>query len=153
MTLSEILSVSATGFIVVLIVLILLAVIIVILSKAIQLVEGGAKKSVKKESISKAKGTETNTSTAPTTVPTQQAGGLTLYKTDYKTAASIMAIVSHETGIPLNRLAFSSIKLDDSLELYKTDDKTAASIMAIVSHQSGIPLDRLVFKSIKLIEK
>ena len=153
MTLSGIRSVSATGFIVVLIVLILLAVIIVILSKAIQLVEGGAKKSVKKESIAKAKETETNTSTAPTTAPTQQADGLTLYKTDYKTAASIMAIVSHETGIPLNRLAFSSIKLDDSLELYKTDDKTAASIMAIVSHQSGIPLDRLVFKSIKLIEK
>ena len=64
-----------------------------------------------------------------------------------------MAIVSHESGIPLNRLAFSSIRLVDDLELYKTDDKTAATIMAIVSHQSGIPLDRLVFKSIKLIEK
>ena len=151
MTLSEILSVSATGFIVVLIVLILLAVIIVLLSKAIQLVEGGAKKSVKTESNAKSEISESNTS--PATAPTQQADGLTLYKTDYKTAASIMAIVSHETGIPLNRLAFSSIKLDDSLELYKTDDKTAASIMAIVSHQSGIPLDRLVFKSIKLIEK
>ena len=151
MTLSEILSVSATGFIVVLIVLILLAVIIVLLSKAIQLVEGGAKKSVQTESNAKSEKTESNTS--PATAPTQQTDGLTLYKTDYKTAASIMAIVSHETGIPLNRLAFSSIKLDDSLELYKTDDKTAASIMAIVSHQSGIPLDRLVFKSIKLIEK
>ena len=45
MTLPEILSVSATGFIVVLIVLILLAVIIVMLSKVIQLVEGGAKNS------------------------------------------------------------------------------------------------------------
>ena len=43
MTLSEILSVSATGFIVVLIVLILLAVIIVMLSKVIQAVEGGVK--------------------------------------------------------------------------------------------------------------
>ena len=151
MALSEILSISATGFIVVLIVLILLAVIIVILSKAIQLVEGGAKKSVKTESNAKSEKTESSPS--PAAAPTQQADGLTLYKTDYKTAASIMAIVSHETGIPLNRLAFSSIKLDDSLELYKTDDKTAASIMAIVSHQSGIPLDRLVFKSIKLIEK
>ena len=44
MTLSEILSISATGFIVVLIVLILLAVIIVMLSKVIRAVEGGAKK-------------------------------------------------------------------------------------------------------------
>lgn len=153
MTLSEILSISATGFIVVLIVLILLAVIIVLLSKAIQLVEGGAKKSVKTESNAKSETTKSNASPSPASALTQQTDGLTLYKTDYKTAASIMAIVSHETGIPLNRLAFSSIKLDDSLELYKTDDKTAASIMAIVSHQSGIPLDRLVFKSIKLIEK
>ena len=151
MTLPEILSISATGFIVVLIILILLAVIIVMLSKAIQLVEGGAKKAVKKESNANVKATESTTS--PTPASAQQTDGLTLYKTDYKTAASIMAIVSHESGIPLNRLAFSSIKLDDSLELYKTDDKTAASIMAIVSHQSGIPLDRLVFKSIKLIEK
>ena len=44
MTLPEILSVSATGFIVVLIVLILLAVIIVMLSKVIQAVEGTANK-------------------------------------------------------------------------------------------------------------
>ena len=58
MTLSEILSVSATGFIVVLIVLILLAVIIVLLSKAIQLVEGGAKKSVKTESNAKSEKTD-----------------------------------------------------------------------------------------------
>ena len=147
------LSVSATGFIVVLIVLILLAVIIVLLSKVIQAVEGSAKKVVKTESNAKEKINKSNTSPTPVAVPAQQTDSLTLYKTDYKTAASIMAIVSHETGIPLNRLAFSSIKLDDSLELYKTDDKTAASIMAIVSHQSGIPLDRLVFKSIKLIEK
>ncbi len=77
--------------------------------------------------------------------------GLELYKTGYKTAASIMAIVSHESGIPLNRLQFTSIKLDDKLELNDVDDKTAATIMAVVSHQSGIPLDRLVFKSIKQI--
>ena len=70
-----------------------------------------------------------------------------------KTAATIMAIVSHESGIPLNRLDFKSIKLKEDLELYKTDDKTAAAIMAIVSNQTGIPLNKLAFKSIKLIEK
>ena len=64
-----------------------------------------------------------------------------------------MAIVSHESGIPLNRLDFKSIKLKEDLELYKTDDKTAAAIMAIVSNQTGIPLNKLAFKSIKLIEK
>ena len=108
MPLSEILSISATGFIVVLIVLILLAVIIVMLSTAIRAVEGGAKKSVKtkdfkaespvKAVVSSPAPTQTH-ATKPT--PVQYTNGVTLYKTDYKTAASIMAIVSHESGIPL----------------------------------------------------
>ena len=78
--------------------------------------------------------------------------GVELYKVDEQSAATIMAIVSHQTGIPLNRLQFNSIRLDDSLELYKTDYKSAACIMAIVSHQTGIPLERLNFKSIKLCD-
>ena len=64
-----------------------------------------------------------------------------------------MAIISHQTEIPLERLVFKSIKLCDTPELYKTDEETAAKVMAITSKESGIPLDRLVFKSIKLIEK
>ena len=159
MALSEILSISATGFIVVLIILVLLAVIIVGISKVIRAFEGGAKKIEKTEIVEESvHKKELKTTPAPvsapvtTVAPAPQYDGLMLYKTDYKTAASIMAIVSHESGIPLNRLDFNSIKLDDSLELYKTDYKTAASIMAIVSHQTEIPLDRLVFKSIKLCD-
>lgn len=38
-------------------------------------------------------------------------GELELVNTDEKTAAVIMAIVSDKSGIPLNRLAFKSIKL------------------------------------------
>jgi len=37
-------------------------------------------------------------------------GEVKLYDTDDKTAACIMAIVSDETGIPLNQLIFKSIK-------------------------------------------
>lgn len=151
MTFGEALNVSATGFIVVLIILALLACIIVILSKAIRLFDGDKNKKAPKEEkkISSPASAPVKTTTQATQIP----AGLELYKTSEKTAATIMAIVSHESGIPLERLAFSSIRLVDSLELYKTDDKTAATIMAIVSHQSGIPLDRLDFKSIKLIEK
>lgn len=156
MTIGEALNVSATGFIVVLIILALLACIIVVLSKVIRLFDSDRKNKVKKnvevstfDSVSAPAKTENNTPAPQVQVPTS----LELYKTSEKTAATIMAIVSHESGIPLERLAFSSIRLVDSLELYKTDDKTAATIMAIVSHQSGIPLDRLLFKSIKLIEK
>ena len=158
MALSEILSISATGFIVVLIVLILLAVIIVMLSKVIRAIEGRANKVVettKETSVVEKVASPTPVSAPVETVaptPVQYSNGVMLYKTDYKTAASIMAIVSHESGIPLERLAFSSIKLDDSLELYKTDFKTAASIMAIISHQTEIPLQRLVFKSIRLCD-
>jgi hypothetical protein len=39
------------------------------------------------------------------------AGKLQLKKVDEKTAAMIMAIVSHESGIPLSELRFRSIKL------------------------------------------
>ena len=153
MTFGEALNVSATGFIVVLIILALLACIIVVLSKAIRLFDRDNKKANKKEEKNTASASEPVKVAPATAQPTQIPAGLELYKTSEKTAATIMAIVSHESGIPLNRLAFSSIRLIDDLELYKTDDKTAATIMAIVSHQSGIPLDRLVFKSIKLIEK
>ena len=153
MTFGEALNVSATGFIVVLIILALLACIIVVLSKAIRLFDRDNKKANKTEEKTSANASESVKVATTPPQTTQIPAGLELYKTSEKTAATIMAIVSHESGIPLERLAFSSIRLVDSLELYKTDDKTAATIMAIVSHQSGIPLDRLVFKSIKLIEK
>ena len=156
MPISKALSISATGFIVVLIILALLACIIVVLSKLIRLFDGNKRSKVDKkiEVLTSAPASAKSEAKAEESATKVQAPtGLELYKTSEKTAATIMAIVSHESGIPLERLSFSSIRLVDSLELYKTDDKTAATIMAIVSHQSGIPLDRLLFKSIKLIEK
>jgi hypothetical protein len=42
---------------------------------------------------------------------TESQGTLVLYKVEEPTAAVIMAIVSNESGIPLNRLSFKSIKL------------------------------------------
>lgn len=154
MTISEALNVSATGFIVVLIILALLACIIVVLSKLIRLFDRDKKDKSKAQNSTPVSSEQVkSTPVAEPVQTTQNPGCIELYKTSEKTAATIMAIVSHDSGIPLERLAFNSIRLVDNLELYKTDDKTAATIMAIVSHQSGIPLDRLVFKSIKLIEK
>ncbi len=154
------LNISLTGFVVVLIILALLAVIIVILSKIVRAVENMStkdkkisKKELKAAETVKDTTTEAIIDTKATSDTVEYYNGVELYKTDLKSAAMAMAIVSHESGIPLERLNFKSIKLVDNLELYKTDDKTAATIMAIVSHQSGIPLDRLLFKSIKLIEK
>lgn len=46
-------------------------------------------------------------------VPPISAGELKLIDVDEKTAAMIMAIVSHESGIPLSELQFKSIKALD----------------------------------------
>lgn len=43
--------------------------------------------------------------------PTKSEGELMLIKTDEPTAAVIMAIISDQIKIPLNRLSFKSIKL------------------------------------------
>ncbi len=111
----EALSISVTGIIIVMIILALLAVIVVVLSKVIRIVESKAKgKSSDKNTEIKpqVKNIEVKQTSIGAPLPeTQSAGSLDLYKTDEKTAAVIMAIVSNESGIPLNRLQFNSIKL------------------------------------------
>lgn len=160
----EALNISITGFVVVLIILALLACIIVVLSKLIQFSEPLMQKRAAKKAAKKAKKLAKKNGAQPAEVnktdavakasaPVDEITGTELYRVDEKSAASIMAIVSHETGIPLERLNFKSIKLCDKTELIGVDDKTAAVVMAITSHQCGIPLERLAFKSIKLIEK
>lgn len=114
-SMAEALSVSVTGIIVVMIILALLAVIVVLLSKAIRIVESKAGKksnNTKSEAVLTPAKAENQKKNNGTPLPeTQSAGSLDLYKTDEKTAAVIMAIVSKESGIPLNRLQFNSIKL------------------------------------------
>lgn len=58
--------------------------------------------------------TETSAATAAQGAPlpaTKSEGELMLIKTDEPTAAVIMAILSNQIKIPLNRLSFKSIKL------------------------------------------
>lgn len=114
-SMGEALSVSVTGIIVVMIILALLAIIVVLLSKAIRAVESKTRKKTANPTdekvlspVNKEKKMDNSLKTLPNT---QSAGSLDLYKTDEKTAAIIMAIVSNESGIPLNRLQFNSIKL------------------------------------------
>lgn len=106
-SMGEALSVSVTGIIVVMIILALLAVIVVLLSKAIRAVE---RKTLKKTANPTDKKVfnpvikEPKKDNGIKALPeTQSIGSLDLYKTDEKTAAIIMAIVSNESGIPLNR--------------------------------------------------
>lgn len=111
-TIGEAISVSITGFVVVLLILALLSVLVLLLSKGIRLVEGSTANR-KKKTDTAAKPQEAAVSAAATDTPLPEntsAGNLETFDVDEKTAAVIMAIVSHESGIPLNRLLFKSIK-------------------------------------------
>lgn len=99
---------AITGFVVVLSMLAVIAVAILIFSKVMSAFTG--KKSAEK---SPAVAAPAAPATAPAGSPLPadtSAGSLDLVDVDEKTAAVIMAIVSNESGIPLNRLAFKSIK-------------------------------------------
>lgn len=109
-TIGDALNISITGIVVVMLVLALLAVLVLLLSKGIRAVEGAAKKKSGKKAVSESK-PEAPSKRIGTALPeTASAGDLDLYNVDEKTAAVIMAIVSNESGIPLNRLLFKSIK-------------------------------------------
>ena len=151
--LGDTLKTSGVGFIIVLFVLAFIAVLIMMISKVFNKVAGGKKSEETKSDA------PVQTSAAPVSAPAAEAtpvtpGYLRLEGVSEANAAVIMALVSHQTGIPLNRLAFHSIKcLQDSVELIDVDEPTAAVIMAIVSDASGIPLERLDFSSIRLIKE
>lgn len=117
----------------------------------------GKKKGASAEEATSA--TETTSVVADAPVNTEEVkndepvytGYVTLEGLSEQDAATIMAITSHKTGIPLERLGFCSIRLK-SPELINVSEQDAAAVMAITSHKTGIPLENLYFKSIKLLE-
>ena len=81
-------------------------------------------------------------------------GYVTLDGVAEQDAAVIMAITSENTGIPLERLCFKSIRrLNQDPVLENIEEQDAAVLMALVSHKTGIPLDKLTFNSIRLVEE
>ncbi len=152
---------SGLGFLLVLLVLAVIMFFVKILSKAIN----GASKKEKKEEASvevqssapvQVAQTETVVAEEPekTEAPLPYTPGyITLDGVKEQDAAVIMAITSHETGIPLERLCFKYIKrLNQEPELINIEEQDAAVVMAIISDKTGISLDNLIFKSIKLVE-
>ena len=105
MPIMETLLTSLIGITTVILILAVIAVLILLLSKVIRTIEGKAAKN---------EPALAPTPAAPQGVPMPNGmmqGELELVNTDEKTAAIIMAIVSNQSGIPLNRLSFKSIKL------------------------------------------
>ena len=107
-TVTDAILTSVIGIIVVMAILAIIAVLIILVSKVIRAVEG---------SVAKSEAVIGEAPAAPAAgVPMPEGmneGEVELIGTDEKTAAVIMALVSHNSGIPLNRLSFKSIKLLD----------------------------------------
>ena len=120
MSVGEAFSISSTGMIVVLIVLIVLAVLVLLISKGVRAAQGKGQQSEGEATAAPTAPVSVTQSAAPapaapvvngTPLPeNQSAGQLELYDCDEKSAAVIMAIISNESGIPLNHLEFKSIK-------------------------------------------
>ncbi len=107
MPIMEALLTSVIGICTVLCILAVIAVLIILVSKVIRGMEKSSYKEGEAAPVAAA-------ASAPQGVPMPNGmmqGELELVKTDEKTAAVIMAIVSDKSGIPLNRLNFKSIKL------------------------------------------
>ena len=107
------LQVSLFGIVIVFALLIILAILIMIISRIVRAGESIASKKKKKAEAPVAPA-QVQAQTAGTPLPdTLSQGSLVLEGVDEPTAAVIMAIVSDESGIPLNRLLFKSIKEKD----------------------------------------
>lgn len=144
--LTDALMVSGVGIVVVMAELALLAVLVFLLSRLVSTL-------VNKKSDASFKEDPSSAVTAPVSASAEKSSCIELYGLDDQTAATIMATVSHQTGIDLKHLDFKSIKLLEApLELIGVDEPTAATLMAIVSHQTGIPLEKLDFRRIRSLE-
>lgn len=146
--LTDALMVSGVGIVVVMAELALLAVLVFLLSRLVSAM-------VNKKAVEEISKDEADCSEYIVTADgsAAQTSCVELYGVDEQTAATIMATVSHQTGVALEHLDFKSIKLlDTPLELIGVDEPTAAMVMAVVSHQTGIPLEKLDFRRIKSLE-
>ncbi len=154
---------SGLGFLLVLAVLAVIMLFVRLLSKVLG---GKSKKEKKEEAVAEVQSpAPVQTAQPETTVVSEEPvktetplpytpGYVTLDGVKEQDAAVIMAITSHETGIPLERLCFKYIKrLNQEPELINIEEQDAAVVMAIISDRTGISLDNLIFNSIKLVEE
>ncbi len=161
-SITDALGTSGLGFLIVLAVLAVIMLFVRLLSKVL----GGKSKEEKKEKIvAEVQCTVPVKSAQPETVVAEEPakaeaplpytpGYVTLDGVKEQDAAVIMAITSHESGIPLERLCFKYIKrLNQEPELINIEEQDAAVVMAIISDKTGISLDNLIFNSIKLVEE
>lgn len=93
--------IAISGIVIVFLVLSVLCLLIPVVSRCVQAFEKNTQAPVQ---------TVQAPSASPAFQPSVYGGDVALVDVDEKTAACIMAIVSHETGIPLSELVFKKIK-------------------------------------------
>ena len=163
---SDALSTSGFGFLVVLAVLAVLMIFVKVLSK---IISGASKEKTEKTVVVSQPSSDNVPEVSQTTIPDAGEskevevsepttphipGYVILDGVAEQDAAVIMAITSFKTGIALERLSFNSIKrLNQDPVLENVSEQDAAVIMAIVSDKTGIALENLSFNSIKLVEE
>lgn len=103
MDLMSSLLIALSGMVIVFIMLVCLCLMIPVISKVVQILQ-------KKPQAAAEAAPAAAVPAAPAPVVGAVGGEVALIDVDEKTAACIMAIVSHETGIPLNELIFHKIK-------------------------------------------
>ena len=105
LSLLDALMVALSGFVIVFIMLALLWGIIIVISRAVSGVEHRAAPAMANAPAAVPAAAAPAAPAAPAAVPQVVLEGI-----DETQAACVMAIVSHETGIPLDQLVFKSIK-------------------------------------------
>lgn len=108
MPLTDAFAVSLIGIVTVILILAVIACLILLVSKIIRAIENKANS--KKAVAVPAEAAAAPAAGVPMPAGMNQ-GELELIGVDEKEAAVVMAVVSHKSGIPLNRLSFKSIKL------------------------------------------
>lgn len=98
--------VALSGMVIVFLMLAILCAMIVVISKVVSALTKSAAPTAPAPSAPAAPAV----APAPAAAPGPYGGEVALLGVDEKTAACVMAIVSHETGIPLSELVFKSIK-------------------------------------------
>ncbi len=111
-TLRDALFVSVKGILIVMLILTIVAIMVQILSRIIRRIRKAAYERADRKAAKKA--AEEAARAAAEATAENASDEVELIGTDEKTAAVIMAIVSDESDIPLERLKFNSIKLVES---------------------------------------
>ena len=111
MNIPKALLVALVGFLTVLIVLAVIALFIKLIAFIFSLIEKKTEHKVETIVTSMDKKPAVHKPDEPTLPENESQGQLELIGVDEATAAMLMAMVSYKTEIPLNRLAFRSIKL------------------------------------------